>query len=368
MTISTPFKPRLKFPKIKKRLLHVVCIFLFTGLSPISVFAHAEGESLDKIADGISWVALILAPLIGITLFLLLHILPEKIAEKKNHPQAHAINILCMLSLMFGGILWPLAWIWAYTKPVLYKMAYGSDKGDYHEPTFKDLAVEKEGAQQEALAAVEADYHYAQLSIAAAVARNWYLATETWIESQLAVQMVDRSQKLLGLAKKRLDVGVGTVLDVLTADANLQTMNDGLQKMQSAYNNQLRALEVLAGRYPSADIQVKKELITFSGPIPAGIPLQILERRPDLVAVEKRFNAAFYKVGEAKATRLPNIKLTASLGAITSQVLQLKPDFSNPFGGSGATLVAPIYQGGSLKRMLKFEQQNKRQQWLITPV
>lgn len=93
--------------------------------------AHAsmfEGEALDKAADVLSWVVLIFAPLLGIAVFLLVHILPEKIAEKKQHPQATAIQCLCLLSLVFGGLLWPLAWLWAYTKPVLYKQAYGTDK------------------------------------------------------------------------------------------------------------------------------------------------------------------------------------------------------------------------------------------------
>ncbi len=87
-----------------------------------------HGETLDKVADGLTWVVLVIAPVVGIVVFLLIHILPEKIAEKKKHPQAHAIQCLCLLSLAFGGLLWPLAWLWAYSKPVLYKMAYGTDE------------------------------------------------------------------------------------------------------------------------------------------------------------------------------------------------------------------------------------------------
>lgn len=92
--------------------------------------AHASlfhGETLDAIANGISWVVLIIAPIIGIVAFWLVHILPEKIAHKKMHPQTRAIQCLCLLSLCFGGLLWPIAWLWAYTKPVLHKMAYGTD-------------------------------------------------------------------------------------------------------------------------------------------------------------------------------------------------------------------------------------------------
>jgi hypothetical protein len=91
-----------------------------------------HGETLDSIANGISWVVLIIGPIIGIAVFWMVHILPEKIAEKKRHPQAKAIQCVCLLSLCFGGILWPLAWLWAYTKPVLHKMAYGTDVGEGH--------------------------------------------------------------------------------------------------------------------------------------------------------------------------------------------------------------------------------------------
>jgi len=93
--------------------------------------AHASifhGETLDKVADVLTWVVLVIAPIVGIVVFLLIHILPEKIAEKKQHPQTRAIQCLCLLSLVFGGMLWPLAWLWAYTKPVIHKMAYGTDK------------------------------------------------------------------------------------------------------------------------------------------------------------------------------------------------------------------------------------------------
>lgn len=92
--------------------------------------AHAsmfQGETLDAIANGISWVVLIVAPIVGIIVFWLIHILPEKIAHKKQHPQTKLIQCLCLMSLVFGGLLWPIAWILAYTKPVLHKMAYGTD-------------------------------------------------------------------------------------------------------------------------------------------------------------------------------------------------------------------------------------------------
>src|SRR5262249_24058277 len=113
--------------------------------------AHASlfhGETLDAIANGISWVVLIIAPIIGIVAFWMVHILPEKIAEKKRHPQAKAIQCVCLLSLCFGGILWPLAWLWAYTKPVLHKMAYGTDVGEGHGHAEEEVIDERKEVEQ----------------------------------------------------------------------------------------------------------------------------------------------------------------------------------------------------------------------------
>ena len=113
----------------RRRYGRFVPLVAFTFLA-LPARAHAslfQGETLDSIANGISWVVLIVAPIIGISAFWLVHILPEKIAHKKMHPQTRAIQCLCLLSLCFGGLLWPIAWLWAYTKPVLHKMAYGTD-------------------------------------------------------------------------------------------------------------------------------------------------------------------------------------------------------------------------------------------------
>ena len=94
-----------------------------------SMFA---GEALDTAANVLAWIVLIVVPIVGIVVFWLVHILPEKVAEQKRHPQAKAIQVLCLLSLVFGGLLWPLAWLWAYSKPVMYKLAYGTDVSDEH--------------------------------------------------------------------------------------------------------------------------------------------------------------------------------------------------------------------------------------------
>jgi CBS domain containing-hemolysin-like protein len=109
--------------------------------------AHASflhGETLDTVADVIAWFAFIIVPPVLIVVFLLVHILPEKVAEKRRHPQLGAIKCLCFLSLCFGGLLWPIAWLWAYSKPVLHKMAYGTDVDDSHgKPIEKESAIKE---------------------------------------------------------------------------------------------------------------------------------------------------------------------------------------------------------------------------------
>lgn len=109
---------------VSTRWAQGVLLMLLPAAARASLF---KGEALDTAADVITWVVLIIAPVIAIAVFWLVHILPEKIAEKRKHPQAKAIQTLCLLSLFFGGLLWPLAWLWAYSKPVLYKLAYGTD-------------------------------------------------------------------------------------------------------------------------------------------------------------------------------------------------------------------------------------------------
>ncbi|MCV2358476.1 DUF3302 domain-containing protein [Paucibacter sp. TC2R-5] len=94
--------------------------------------AHS-GPMVDTIANAMSWFVICVIPIAALAAFWMVHVMPEKIAHKRHHPQTKAIQVLCLLSLVFGGLLWPLAWLWAYTKPVSYRAAYGTDKHeDYH--------------------------------------------------------------------------------------------------------------------------------------------------------------------------------------------------------------------------------------------
>lgn len=112
--------------------------------APTAHAAFLSGEALDTAADVLAIIVLIIVPIAAIVIFWLVHILPEKIAEKRHHPQQESIKVLCLLSLVFGGMLWPVAWLWAYTRPVLFKAAYGVEK---HESYFEEMGERARAGQ-----------------------------------------------------------------------------------------------------------------------------------------------------------------------------------------------------------------------------
>ena len=203
-------------------------------------------------------------------------------------------------------------------------------------------------AAQEDQAAVTADFEFARQSIAASVAKSWFNATLAGLEQRRTEAMVAAAAGLVSFAEERRRVGAGDEQEVAAARAQQGNLEDSLLQLRLAQAQTLRALELLLGRYPAAELAARAELPELPGPVPAGLPLQGLERRPDIVAAERRVAAAFDRVGEAKAARLPRIVLNLSLSALASDVLELKPDFENPSAGFGAKLLAPIYQGGAL--------------------
>jgi hypothetical protein len=109
-------------------------IALAACVAPLA--AHASflsGDTLDSFANFLAWFVIIVIPPVAIAVFLAIHVLPEKIAEKRHHPAKDSIKVLCILSLFFGGMLWPFAWLWAYTRPIGFKAIYGTEKHeDYY--------------------------------------------------------------------------------------------------------------------------------------------------------------------------------------------------------------------------------------------
>jgi outer membrane protein, multidrug efflux system len=208
-------------------------------------------------------------------------------------------------------------------------------------------------AAQSTYASAKADFEFARQSLAASTAKTWFSASETWQQQQIADEMVKAAQELVTLATQRQNIGPGSEQDVALARANLGNFQDSARQVRLAHSQTVRALELLLGRYPAAELAASHNLAKMPGDLSAGLPIQMLERRPDMIAAERRVAAAFNRVGEAKAAQLPRIILNANVAVIESDILQLKSDFDNPAVGAGAKLIAPIYQGGALKTQVR---------------
>jgi multidrug efflux system outer membrane protein len=209
-------------------------------------------------------------------------------------------------------------------------------------------------------AATALDYEYARFSLAGMVARTWFLAIEADLQAQTARQTVRDSEELVRLAEARSNVGVGNDEDVYVARAAAGTYRDALRQIEAARTEALRALEILIGRYPAAAIGVAT---TFPGQppaVPVGLPSDLLERRPDVVAAERRVAAAFHRIQEAKAARLPVIGLTSSVSSISSSLFELK-DRDNPVWSAGANLLMPLFRGGALKTQVEIRTVEQQQ-------
>ena len=203
------------------------------------------------------------------------------------------------------------------------------------------------------------DAAYAQQSIAAQAAKGWFLATEARLQKAMAEDMVRSSEQLVALALDRQRIGRGDDYDVALARAGLQTYRDAVEQLELARQQALRSLEALAGRYPAAALAAPAQLAAKPAPVPAGMPSALLERRPDVVAAERRVAAAFYRVEESKAARLPRISLTASATSISSDLFVLK-NASNPVIGLGLSLLAPIFTGGALEAQVEIKTSDQK--------
>ena len=216
------------------------------------------------------------------------------------------------------------------------------------------------GAEQ--YEAAVADAFYARQSIAATTAKSFMLAIEARMQLGIAADIVRSSEQAVGLARDRLRVGAGDEYDVTLAEANLETARDAARQLALGYEQARRALETIVGRYPAAELDVPAALPRMPGPVPVGLPSELLERRPDVIAAERRVAAAFHRVAEAKAARLPKIALTAGVTSISSELFVLQNN-SNPVVSLGANLAAPIFNGFALEAQVDIR--NAEQQLAI---
>ena len=203
-------------------------------------------------------------------------------------------------------------------------------------------------AATQAFESAKLDTEYARQSMAALVAKGWFLALEARAQKALALEMLQSSERLASFARDRLRVGPGSELEVRQADAQSATFRDIALQLDLAEQSALRSIEALLGRYPAANLALAPELPVMPGPVPVGLPSQLLERRPDVIAAERRVAAAFNRVGEARTAKLPRISLTASVSSISSELFVLQQR-DNPVASGGAMISQPLFLGFALQ-------------------
>jgi NodT family efflux transporter outer membrane factor (OMF) lipoprotein len=203
-------------------------------------------------------------------------------------------------------------------------------------------------ATEAGAAATALDYAYARQSLAATVAKAWYLASEARQLLALAEQSVKVYGELLALVKVRRAAGRDSDLDVADTSAKLDFARAQVEAARQAYGEARRALEVLLGRYPGAELEAAAAFPPLPPPVGAGVPASLLERRPDLAAAEQQVLAGFGRQEAAKLALLPSVGISLVGGRLGDQLLSvLQP---NPWLASAAIGVSiPIYEGGALR-------------------
>ena len=196
--------------------------------------------------------------------------------------------------------------------------------------------------------AIEADYIYAQHSLSASIARGYLLAIEAAKQADLTRQNIQLLERILAIAEFKYKNGAVTIQDVALARSDLATANDNLANIEGSRRDALRALEVLIGRYPNAQIDLPTTLPVLPPAPSAGIPSEILERRPDLIAAERNVAAAFQLTAQARAARLPRLSLTGSLGGASNELSSILNPANTVWQATGNVLV-PVFNSGSLQ-------------------
>lgn len=229
-------------------------------------------------------------------------------------------------------------------------------------------AFEASGDQAQASLA---DYENVLLGLKADVATN-YFAIRT-ADSQIDVQLrtIKSFQDALDLTTSRFQGGISTQLDVEQAKATLAAAQAQLATLRQSRAQFEHALAVLVGQ-PPANFSVKfHPLATKLPPVPAGMPSELLERRPDVAAAERRVAAQNAQIGVAIAAYFPIVHLTGQTG-FDSGDLGMLFNWQSHIWAYGPNIQFPIFEGGQISANVKqqkaaYEENvaNYRQQVLV---
>lgn len=215
---------------------------------------------------------------------------------------------------------------------------------------FWGRVADERGAAKATRLEQEENFHAARLSLAANTVRTAVTLAEAQTLLRLAEQNVQSRRVQLGILEKQMDRGIDpdrAALDVSLARADLARTESTLQQRRASVDQTRRALEVLMGGYPAGKEAGIGTLPSLQRGIPAGLPSELLLRRPDMRAAERRLEASLRRESAAKKAFLPSIRLTGESGR-TSQDMDnlLAPD--SAMWSIAANGVQTLFQGGRL--------------------
>ncbi len=208
-----------------------------------------------------------------------------------------------------------------------------------------------ESARAQYLAQEEAR-HGVVSSLIADVITTYLTMRELDLELEIGRKTRDVAENGLKLTKLRVERGVATGLDVRQAEQLLYTATAQIAATERAIAETENALNVLLGQNPG-DVPRGKPLIELAGPsaVPAGLPSELLERRPDIRQAEDILIADNAQIGAAKALFFPQISLTSVLGVQSRALGDL---FSGPARNESIAPagVLPLFNAGQLRNNL----------------
>ncbi len=196
--------------------------------------------------------------------------------------------------------------------------------------------------------ATAAELDGARLSIAGRTVKAWFLAGEAIEQLRLADATLESFQGSTDQVRDRYEAGIRPSLDYRLSLANLAAAEANRVNWRQQLDLAKRQLEVLLGRYPGADIETAAALGVTPPEIPSGLPAQLVSRRPDLAAAERRLVASGELVSAARRARYPSISLTTSGGTATAALTDLLDGNFGVWSLVGS-LVQPIFQGGRIR-------------------
>ncbi len=190
------------------------------------------------------------------------------------------------------------------------------------------------------------DFEFAKESLAAAVTKAYLTAIEAQLQMSLTQSIFDDTKERARIVDVKYKNGAASAQDVALIQTDLASIQEQLETVANGKNNAIRALEVLMGRYPSTELELTENLPVAPELPGAGLPSEVLERRPDVAAAERRVAAAFNNVNQAKAAKLPSFSLTSNIGGSSGQLSDIL-DPANTVWSLASNLLAPIFDGGA---------------------